>query len=279
MAVRGLKCLARLGAEERLATISEGLGLLVENVDTLGGDVEALSAAGRRRAVWIVANHADEEAAKVLILIDLVRMDQRHSEAVSRQIGRFYNHLARRIYAELSQMSPADFAEVRRIVESMRPSHFLDGPNDVDWIFPNRLMADREERLYVDFVDEEEGGRWITPASDDEIRFGGPSSLVRDLVGALHRLGTTTEEGLGIVAEAWRDLEIDDTTHWQMVFGINCEVVEKLQERGLAAGELTQEDVELVARSWTFPLAQLEMSQIRVARSEVEAEQERWSPY
>lgn len=279
MPTGGLKLLSRLPRDEQLRTISEGLNLPAENVSTLGDDVEDLLEGGRRRSVWIVSNHADEEAAKALILIDLVRIDRRDSEALGRQIGRFYSHLARRIYAEVSQMSPATFAEVRGVVESMRPSHYLDGPNDVDWIFPNRLIADREERLYVDLVEEDHVGRWVTPATDDEVRFGGPSSLVRDLVGALHRLGCMSPEGLQIVSEAWRDQEIEDSMHWQVVFGINREVIGELQESDLASPELSQEDVDLAAHSWPFPLGSLDMRQVPVSMSELEAEQDRWSPY
>ena len=279
MPTGGLKLLSRLPRAERLSTISEGLELLAENVSTLGDDVEDLLEGGRRRSVWIVSNHVDEEAAKALILIDLVRIDRRDSEALGRQIARFYSHLARRIYAEVSQMSPASFAEVRGMVESMRPSHYLDGPNDVDWIFPNRLIADREERLYVDLVDEDVAGRWVTPGTDDEVRFGGPSSLVRDLVGALQRLGCMSPQGLQIVTDAWRDQEVENSTHWQVVHGINSQVIGELQEAELASSELSQEDVDLVARSWTFPLGGLDMRQIPISVSELEAEQERWSPY
>jgi hypothetical protein len=46
-------------------------------------------------------------------------MDQRNEEALAGQLGRFYNHLARCIFVEMAHMSPADFAEVRSLVDTI----------------------------------------------------------------------------------------------------------------------------------------------------------------
>jgi hypothetical protein len=40
-------------------------------------------------------------------------------------------------------MRPADFREVRERINWLRRSHYLDGPNDVDWIFRNQLFSQR----------------------------------------------------------------------------------------------------------------------------------------
>jgi hypothetical protein len=83
----------------------------------------------------------------VLILLDLVRLGWRDHSKVKAQISPFYDHLGRCIYVEVLESRPADFAEVRRMVEDMRQAYFLDGPNDVDWIFRNELLSSREEGL------------------------------------------------------------------------------------------------------------------------------------
>lgn len=131
----------QLAEPERLDAIAEGLGLLAEHVATLRQDVIHLAEADRPRGRAVLAAQSEEEAAKALILLDLVRMDWRDHKAVSRQIGRFYNHLARCIYVDAVQMRPADFREVRERVDWLRQSHYLDGPNDVDWIFRNQLSS------------------------------------------------------------------------------------------------------------------------------------------
>lgn len=274
-----LKSLMQKGLAERLDLISEGLLLLVEHVEELSGDAEALQKTGRKRGVWILADQADEEAAKVLILLDLLRMDPGDSAGLAQQLGRFHQHLARRIYVEVAEMTPADFGEVRRIVEMLRPSHYLDGPNDVDWIFPNRLLSDREQRLYVDLDWEDGRARWTTPADDDELRFGGPCPTVRELVMSMYRIGLMTPDGLRLVSEIWADAELDDETHWRTLFDLNREAVIAVLDAGLDSDDVTQTDIDRVAQRWGFPLGGLDLSQLKVPPEELREEQERWAPF
>lgn len=278
MQARPLLRLMQQKEPDRREEIAEGLDLLEENIATLGDDLEVLRAAGRRRGLWMLANQADEEAAKALILLDFVRMDQGDHEAATNQLKRFYDHLSRCIYVEVTQMNPADFAEVRRMVASLRPSHHLDGPTGVDWIFRNPLLQNREDRLYVDFGQEDEGESWKTPARDDEVRFGGPPAAVRDLVGAMHRVGCASGEGLTVLAEAWAGQEFNDATRWQEIAAINQAVVATLLERGLARPEATQDDVNRVIDRWGFPLSGITLSEKKVSLAALRREQEQWVP-
>ena len=214
-------------------------------------------------------------AAKALILLDLVRMDWRDHKAVSRQIGRFYNHLARCIYVDAVQMRPADFREVRERVDWLRRSHYLDGPNDVDWIFRNQLIAEREDSLYVDYVHEEEGDRWTTPASKEGVDFG-VDTAVQDLVGALHRMGCTSRAGLKIIAAAWARQPIDDDTHWQEVAAVNRSILEELANRGDGLTDATADDARHVIGRWHFPLVDIDLKEIEVPLAQLEANRARY---
>jgi hypothetical protein len=265
----------QLAEPERLDTIAEGLGLLAEHVATLREDVIHLGEADRPRGRAVLAAQSEEEAAKALILLDLVRMDWRDHKAVSRQIGRFYNHLARCIYVDAVQMRPADFREVRERVDWLRRSHYLDGPNDVDWIFRNQLIAEREDSLYVDYVHEEESDRWTTPARKEGVDFGVDTG-VQDLVGALHRMGCTSRTGLEIVAAAWTQQPIDDDTHWQDVVPVNRSIVEELAERGHALTDATADDARHVIGRWHFPLAGIDLKEIDVPLEQLEADRARY---
>jgi len=268
----------QLSEARRLDVIAEGLELLVENVATLGEDLGVLSDAKRPRGLRMLAGQANEEAAKALILLDLVRMDPKDSAGMGRQVKHFYNHLARRIYAEMVEMRPATFGEARKLIDSMRRSRYLDGPNDVDWTFRNRPIAEREESLYVDYVHDEEGDRWLTPASQDGVLFGDPFPGARDLVASLHRLGCTSREGLTIIAKAWRSQRIAETTHWQEVRAINRSIVDELLDRKIAGADATAEDQRRAIDTWPFPLASIELGEIEVSDAELQAEQERWAP-
>ena len=57
---------------------------------------------------------------------------------------------------------------MRRLVDILRREFYLDGPNDVDWIFRNQILDSRESRLYVDLIADEEGRlTWTSPADRD----------------------------------------------------------------------------------------------------------------
>jgi hypothetical protein len=252
----------QLTEAKRLDVIAEGLGLLTEYVVMLREDLLFLADAHRSRALAVLSAQSEEEAAKVFILLDLVRLGRRDDETITRQIGRFYDHLARCIYVDATQMRPADFREVRARIEWLRQSHYLDGPNDVDWIFRNQLIAERENSIYVDYVHEEEGDRWSTPAVNEAVGFGADTTA-QDLVGALHRTGCTSRVGLDFVASAWKERPIDDDTQWQEVAAVNRAIVEDLADSGHALTTATADDARRVIGQWHFPLADLELKEIQ----------------
>ena len=273
-----MKNILQLPVGARLDAISQGLELLVGRVESLGLDLAYLERGEHSRAWNVIAASSEEEAAKALILLDLVRMDPRDSKGASRQLSYFYSHLARLIYVEVAQISPADFAEVRSFVDLMRPSHYLDGPNDVDWIFRNQLLARREETLYVDYVEDEEGARWITPDARDDLIFS-YSTPIQDLVLSLHRIGSTSRAGLQVIADAWRGQSIEDSTHWQEARALNRRIVEDLVKKGLSLPDASNEDADRVTDRWTFPLSGLDLAQLEVSMEELEAQRARHVPW
>lgn len=278
MEPRALKRLMQCPQGKRLPRIAEGLELLAAQVNALEGDLSLLAEAERWRGLDILSAQADEEAAKALILLDFVRMDQAPDEALARQLGRFYNHLVRCIYAEMAHMSPADFGEVRRLVDSMRESHYLDGPNDVDWIFRNQLLARREESLYVDYIHEDEGDRWVTPAANDVFMYPPPVAPIRRLICALQRLGAMSIDGLVVVAGHWSSVRLEDGTHWQETAGINGAIVEELIDQGIATPEATAEDVTFAIERWPFPMGDLDLEMLPVDIADLEAKRANWHP-
>jgi hypothetical protein len=186
----------------------------------LHGDLLHLVEEGRPRAAAVVDAVATEEAAKIIILLDLVRSGWMDQNVVKCQVERFYNHIARGLYARLIAGRPQDLKEIRGYADMLRRSRYLDGPNDVDWIFRNEIQADREDSLYVDYVAAEDQCFWITPANRDEYPSLRPS-LIIELAIALKRVGATSVEGLKIITDEWQDVMISDDTHWQTVEAIN----------------------------------------------------------
>ncbi|MEV8545619.1 hypothetical protein [Streptomyces sp. NPDC051572] len=276
MKPRDLVAVLNLPKTERLVLVAEGLELLAEHVGTLRDDLIHLQEAGRSRGAAVIDGLASEEAAKLLILLDVVRMGWADTDAVRGQLRNFYNHLARGIYVRVIAGRPADLAEVRRYAESLRRSLYLDGPNDVDWIFRNSVEADREESLYVDYVTTEGDSAWITPARLSDLKLSSWPSMVIDLALALHRFGCTSEKGLEIIAKEWSGVSLADDTHWGVVEQVNRSILEMLEAAGLCSADLTQRDVRLAVEQWTFPLGGLDLSAIKVTKTELAAERERW---
>lgn len=272
MKARALAELLRLPAEKRLPVVAEGLALLVDHVAELRGDLEAALAARRMRSATVLLAFTREEASKVLILLDLVRMGWSDDAAVRQQLKRFYSHLARGLYYYAYDINPADFREVRDAVDRERRSHYLDGPNDTDWIFRNEFEERREEGLYVDYVVTDEGPRWVTPLDRDRLPVWGVGRTL-DLVPALARAGLTTVPGLRLVTEVWTEATVVDATHWQEVRARNFEVLRRAAAAGLTTPDLTGAEVENLLEGWGFPLTDLDLSRIQVPEAELRRQQ------
>lgn len=161
---RRLRSIAQVREADRFGILGEGLSMLAENVHNLTEDIEDRGKNRRFQAAAVLSCFAEEEAAKILILLDIARAGWSDRDAVGRAMDAFYAHLARGLYVRAYDGSPTDLGEVRRYVDSWRQEFYLDGPMDVDWIFNNEVLASREERLYVDYVEFEDGDRrWIGP--------------------------------------------------------------------------------------------------------------------
>lgn len=268
MRPRSAKSLLQVAKAERPAVLAEGLTLLAEHVATLERSVALLDQAGESRGAAVVAVTADEEAAKFLILLDFARMGDADDKELGEQLSRFANHQARCLYCYLTDFSPATFSELRVLADLARRSHYLDGPEGLEWTFRNYLIARREEALYVDYVRTDDGPTWISPAANELGWPSGTSGAV-PLVRHLALAGLTTVAGLRILDDRWSGVAIDDSTHWVAIEQINTEVLSDLQEAGLADSSLEAAHSRFIADRWTYPLFHLDLREIEVKPAEL----------
>lgn len=273
MQPRAISRLLGLSPERRLDKIAEGLELIAEHAATLDQDVRRLTKIDGNRGAVILNAIAEEEAAKALILLDVVRAGAQDQKTVATQVKCFSDHLARCIYVELTAMRPATFREVRDLVDMHRVEHFLDGPSDVDWIFRNRLLEQREQTMYIDYVHTEEGDEWRTPAAADSDPIPALFSSARDLVASLHSLGAFRRSGLDIIGDVWDEVTLTDDTHWQTERALNVEAVERICTN--LSTPPSSVDVQRVVETWGFPLVALNLDLKRIATGELEAERDR----
>ena len=275
--LRSTHFIASLPKTERLPAIAEGLRLVAEH--SLGMEKAAASQTGpfSERAAAAIRAISNEEAGKFLILLDAARSTLGDQPALAKQLMRCSDHLAKGIYERMVTLRPATFGELVGYIDDLRASHYLDGPNDVDWIFANQIDTEREGRLYVDYVKTDEGPEmWLTPGRYDTIErdFGPstPSSSVR-LVEALHAAGADRLEGLLQIAEVWDGYRPEVRTHWQENAKRNVETLHRLQ--ALEDVELEPQQEQLLVETWTFPLAYLDLSRKPVKLEELRARRQR----
>ncbi|WP_433530967.1 AbiV family abortive infection protein [Micromonospora sp. CA-263727] len=283
MYARQLDKILHLPERQRFAVMAEGMEQLASSVAALEADAGALADSRRHQSAAVLRCFADEEAAKVLILLDVARAgwkDRKRVEDLLRR--RFYQHLARGLYVRAYDGNPADLAEVRRYVDSWRTEFYLDGPMDVDWIFSNEVLAGREERLYVDYVRDEDGnGYWTGPGSraamiDEPFKYPLPASVAIRLVAAMHRIGLLSIDGLRTTRAVWQGVAVDDSMHWSTLHPLNVAVIGRLAEEGLDLDiEENLEAVRFVCDRWIFPLYTLDLDMEKVTLAELQAARER----
>ena len=278
-----IKDLLQLSDGRLFEEVATGIRLIVDHAESLESTAVRLHAIDEHHAAAIVRALAKEELAKVLILLDLIRCPRDQQDARSKTVWAFRDHLAKEIYANSCRWRPVDFAEVIGIVDRERRSYYLDGPNDVDWILPNYATTRRENRMYVDYVQDitvDNGEHdWVFPLPDlgREHKDATPSSLV--VARALHRVGMTTPEGLAVVADHWRGFEPQPQTTRQELSERNYESLVRVSE-ARQDRKVDSEDATAVCHHWPFPLWPLELKQLKEPTREdlhrQRAEQIKW---
>jgi len=286
--LRQIRTLGDMRRADMLSHIVEGLPIILQSAEELIAEADRLNGGARPsflsltpqtpedrrrgRAVAILQGHAEEEAAKALMLVDLVRCPSRRQQDRQRLASLVYDHLARMIYADSAKWRPANFAELRRYIDMERQQFYLDGPNDVDYVFMNGMMYQRESLLYADLVRWEDGLTW-QPAD------GSPKTgRALDIARALYRTGALTRAGLEGIDEIWDPLDLHDKTHWQDVAALNQATLERLDRLGLIAADARDRDVGMILE-WQFPLYPLDLSMIQTNVQTLTAARDRFSPY
>ncbi|MEE9215581.1 MAG: AbiV family abortive infection protein [Thermodesulfobacteriota bacterium] len=260
MEVRKIKDLCQLKDNDLFEVIAQGLKLIYENAKCIIDGSIFLKQNKRNQGSEILENLGNEEAAKFLILLDAIRCDRKNKDDFSRQLGYFNDHLARNIYALYCDTSPADFREVREIIERAREVYYIDGPEWKNWVFRNIHLSKRESCMYVDYVKSDNKHHWISPndpPKKDAIYGSLHHSFIFNLINALHTTGCTSSDGLKVVASKWRPIEIKDNMSRGELEDINRDILEELYKRGLLHN--VKEEFNILIRYWLYPLYPLDL--------------------
>ncbi|WP_370322576.1 hypothetical protein [Oricola sp.] len=272
--------LTNMKRKERLAFFAEGFPLLLHSAHGFWNAAKRLE--NSRREAEVLIGFANEEAAKILIIMDIVRCPPTKVDArIGTMLKWFYSHLARLLYAEAAEWNAIDLVELRRYVDLNRRTHYLDGPMS-EYIFPNSPLHNRESLLYVDIEAYEDGfPHWSAPKGKEHL-FPIMEPPALSAVEALSAVGAFSEAGLSIVAEVWGAAEFAVTQREQgdhpQQFAESDHLIQimlgKLLEAALPREDATQEHVNAIYRHWQMPMYNLDFRPIKVSLEELEAERE-----
>lgn len=283
VAPRRMSRLEQMTESSKREAMSYGLAKIAENVRSLLTEVDRIGNTAAR-ASTILTHIAAEEAGKGFIMVDYMRPYRDMSgEMRSRHLKNVYFHLARGIYVKYYESRPDTFREVQSIVDSYRVSHYLDGPNDVDWIFRNEIENERERELYVDLVSDEEGLKWYSPTDLwkryskvlDSTEFVAIRPSICDLFLLMQEVGLFSEKALAVMAKTWKDVSISPTTRWGNYLIVNKAFVKECGAQALISSGATSEKLERITDEFLYPLCGLDLQVIHVTAGKLQERRER----
>lgn len=273
-----LSALCQMREEEKLSLLAEGLPLILASSEGFQAAAEALRV--RTRESDVLEGFAAEEAAKILILIDMLRCPKAQRARRNGSFVRwFYDHLARLIYAGAVRWRPTDKRQLRSYVDIQRRSHVTDGAVG-EYIVPSGPIPDRERRLYADVERLDDGTLiWNLPRSwkdglpDTSLFDRAPDAL--RMARAMQKLGMFSEAGLKVVSDLWSAESLGDQMTWQDGQDLAMCMLELLDKQGSVHEDSTNEDARLVVNEWPLPMWDFELGPVVVPIEELESERER----
>lgn len=265
METRQFNQFENLSAEETRETLAEGLGLIVEHVEDLQAKANRIEDDAPRLAE-IARTLAKEEAGKAFVLIDYLRPTAEISDGErSSHLAYAADHMARLVYVRYYGTRPASFEEATRIIERNRRSHYLEGPEAVEWVFRNRMIDEREKLLYVDYVEREGETEWRSPVGAAErmletgtlvSRFSPWSS---DLLLAMNESGLLEPEPLRLLGETWEEVELTPEFRWGDCLQLNRDWLESCHEADVISPDAEEGQLGLILDRFLFPLCGLDL--------------------
>lgn len=247
--------------------ISRGLNTIYENSTTIMEHAKQLYQCKGHRGAEILASVSEEEAAKILILLDAVRCPK---PLMTRQLSYAYSHLAKGIYSMAYWWRCSTLGEVRKAVKEMCVNVYLDGDGEGQtWICENSLLQEREDKIYVDCVWWDDIGlQWNSPKTMEDLKAGSSLLLGRafEIMHALYEMGITAPDALKIVEAIWTKIIINDDFSWIDLQGNILETFSELSKSGLLKLKEKDPTLNFIVEYWFFPLCHLDLRQVKVNR-------------
>ena len=260
--------ITRLGNQKKelfLRDVASGIEHLAANIRRLDSSARRISEEGDEASAELLGSFADEEAAKVLILVDAVRCPATEAKARARTLKRWNKHLWKGIYVRSCDWRPTNFCELASYVDKDLQPFYLDGPMGVDWIFPNEILDHRERQIYVDLVEDITETRpalqnayWAAPIDFSSASFGYRTSTCVEVALSLHDFGITTERGLNHVACIWQPIDPASMNYSELFARIQQTVHAVRSEQSGSTGNAEAISSLTQLFNWPYPLWPIE---------------------
>ncbi|MDE2757638.1 MAG: hypothetical protein OXU26_02695 [Acidobacteriota bacterium] len=274
--LRQARRLCQMPHDERLAFLSEGLPIILTSAQDFWQASCQLK--DRLREAEVLKGFAEEEAAKILILMDAVRCPMPLiNSRIGKITGWFYDHLARLIYTETVRWRQMDVSELREFIEKERESHYLEGFCG-EFVVPNWNIYQRESRLYADIATYGDGKfQWNRPNLLQELLSASYSPSVPpvlELAEAMSALGIFTHRGLKATSEIWAQITFTTTETSVDAGRLTRQLLKRLCEDDLPSPKATQEHARVLLSNWQIPMYDLDLRPINVPLEKLRKEQE-----
>lgn len=265
--------LAHLKQRQRLDLIADGLPIIAASAHGFWDASQKLENGSREATV--LEGFAEEEAAKALILVDLVRCPPKQvARRAGAMVKTFYDHLGRLIYADAQHWCPTDVDQLREYVDQAREGHALEGYVG-EYIVPNWARYSREAALYADVEVYEDGvPQWSAPKGKmTKSIFGGPPNALT-LVEAMELAGMFDRRGIEIVHGVWGKIDFVDSQGFEEQRRLTKAMLQKLFDAELISNKFTDAHGYTLYNNWQIPMYALDFREIEIPLEDLEARRE-----
>lgn len=259
--------------DDRLAFIAEGLPILLASAQGFQAAASRLHDSPREEDVLV--SFADEEAAKVLILMDIVRCPPAQvNQHVGKLMRWFYDHLARLLYAKATSWKPMSVQQLQHYLETECKEHTLEGFAG-EYILPGGPVHERESALYADIQSYDNGElAWHEPRTRASL-FGPEISDALSLANAMQRLGMLSLDGLRIAASVWSSTRFSGEQTSRTAKALTQATLEQMEAAELIPGSAEDGDVFTLYERWQLPMYELHITPTIQTLEELREEQVR----
>jgi AbiV family abortive infection protein len=274
MRPKAIQDLLQLSDKDFFVQVSKGYEQILKHVLSLNTAAQVLVKEKHVQGNRILSLISEEEAAKCLILIDAVRCPRKPEKTLSDHLWKFNDHLSKALYSEGCYVASPDFEYFINYIKNEQKDFQIDDPTDFDEIWRNRLVSEREEAMYVDYIEMDDTSHvWLIP--DKNEFFLDDTSLALLLAKAFYDTGCTTPAALQVIAEFWRNRTLTPSFTYSELQELNSQTLDELDKHNLLK-DMSELNLRIIINTWKFPIYSINTKISKGNKEELQKIREQW---